>query len=105
MIVHQQQFGFLLFECHEAYLRCQEQIIVTPPSALFWIASDAPMIPARYCIIRSPMPRGSGSTSGRPLPQSSICRITISLFSTRVTCTFFDLPCLTELEMPSCATR
>src|SRR5215467_4418729 len=53
------------------------QTTVVPLLAALWIASEAPIMLARYCILRSPMPVGLCATSWKPTPSSCIVSVVL----------------------------
>src|SRR5690349_20974064 len=54
---------------------CTEQMTLVPALALRCTTSEPPMTPARYCMMRSPMPRSAGRVCGNPTPSSTIARM------------------------------
>src|SRR5208283_5996761 len=83
----------------------RKQRTLVPPSARACTSSAAPMIPARYCMVRKPMPAPDGRAVLKPIPLSPMARRLWPLVSVRLIWTTLALPCLMALVTASWAMR
>src|ERR1044071_2023255 len=114
VIVHKEHALFasdwLRFGCHRldavmglgrGAATSTEQVTDVPPSGARWTASAPPMIEARYCMMRRPIPLCGRTIFGIPTPSSLMRSVTCPSALRRFMTMNFDLPCLTALWLVS----